>query len=131
MDNIGKTAGCLLFILFSFTLSSLIYFILTAPKHLSCSSSFSTCKSPSCPMSWVIFLPYWSCCHPVDLHITLKWFCFPHPPHVLPHAEHCWSGYSVPQYLHLSPFHVLWVWHGPAFAYSASQHQSLLLLLCH
>ena len=72
-----------------FTLSRLIYFTLTTSKLLSCSPGLPTCKTSSWSIPCIIFLPCQSCCcHLIDFHTTLKWFCFLYP-HFLPFAGHC------------------------------------------
>ena len=72
-----------------FALSRLMYFILTTSKFLFYSFGSPACRSPSWPMSWIIFLTHQSCCCHISLHTTLKWFSVPHPLHFLPYIGHC------------------------------------------
>ena len=38
------------------------------------------------------------------LQTALKWFSLPHSPHVLPYTGYLWGGCMYPQYLHVLPF---------------------------
>ena len=68
-------------------LSGLIFFTLTTSKLLSCSSGLSICRSSFQSISCIIFCPQSCCC--INLHTTLKWFCFLHTLHFLPESRCC------------------------------------------
>ena len=85
-----------------FTLLNFKYPIFTESKtpllsHCSCVYGSSSCILWTAFFLWGDFwLCLWFC---VLLHTTSKWFIFPHMPHILPYAGHCFCGCVILQYL--------------------------------